>query len=299
MRRQRVREEWVAASQNQVAPAQAEPIGVLLPRLERAVERLRANGLTLHPASRLPRIVELLRTRPPAHVEDPDIGHRTMASIEGPALADILQHLDTFAALPGWRLHFDELLSGQFVPVSEGADPARAKQLELWVAARALSEGAQVELSNPDVLIRDAEGEFVVEAKRPVSGNNLQANIEKATRQVLRSGRTGIIALDVSRLLGLHNTILPVDSYDEAREYLHQRVAELSARGEFRRWVRRLDPSRYVKALFAVVFTATILRGTGGIMTMRSLVGGPVDPWDLDGKRLFERAIGSSMRVMR
>lgn len=293
------RNEWAADSRNQPLPPPPEPIEDLLPRLERGLSCLQANGVRVNPSSRLPRMVALLRSRPPADVEDPEIADRTTAAIEGPALADIFQHLDAFIALPGWRPHFEDLLSGQFVPLSEGPDPARAKQLELWVAARALSTGAQIELSNPDVLLRDELGEFVVEAKRLVSQNRVQANIEKATDQVLDSGRQGVIALDVSRLLGLHDGILHVDTYEQARDDIYHRVAALSAQGEFRRWIRRRDPGGQVKALFAVVFTATILRETHGIMTMRSIIGGPIDPWDLKGKRLFERVAGNRARVVR
>lgn len=240
--------------------------------------------------------LDLLRSRPAAEVVDLDIGRRAIAAVEGAVLADIFDQFEGLQRSPQWKVHFNDVLSGQLVPPDEG-DQARAKQLELWLAARALGAGARVQLSNPDLLFEDEHGTFVVEAKRVLSASGLQRNIEKAVDQILQSAHPGIIALDVSRLLNLDHAVLPVTDLADGHRELTAQVAHLARHGDFAKWVQARDPQRRVRAMFAVIFTGFMNVDTGAITGVRKMIADAVHEGPTDGRVLFERLVGMPVRT--
>jgi hypothetical protein len=249
----------------------------------------------LKPGSRVAQYIELLQTMPRTIAPDPEIGRRAMALTEGAVIGDIFEQLAVFQRSPNWRHHFELLMDGHFWPDGED-DRARAKQLELWLAARAARAGLGVELGNPDVLLTDAEGSFVVEAKRAQNSKKLERHIKKGVEQILDSGHPGIVALDVSRLLDLHMCAVSANSYEEADQIIYGRIKSLTSNGEFQKWVRQKDPHGKVLAMLSTVFTAVIFNQTAGIVALRKIVGGPVDPWDPRGMELFRRLVGRLAR---
>lgn len=69
---------------------------------------------------------------------------------------------------------------------------------EVEVAAR-LRHTGEVRFAEPDIVVREPEGEYVVACKRPRSADRIASAARRAAAQIVKSGRTGVvlIGLDV------------------------------------------------------------------------------------------------------
>lgn len=97
-----------------------------------------------------------------------------------------------------WQTHLGTLLSGNHPDVGSKSSAAWDFQFEAYVAAVVQLSGYQVNFSEPDIIVCDELGTFGIAAKRPRNENGIKRNLEKAVKQINKSGLEGFIALDCS-----------------------------------------------------------------------------------------------------
>lgn len=168
----------------------AKKVGELISYIE-------GSGLSVHPGSRL-RVYEGV-------FEDCWSSASQDCPTESVALRESMQFLHIARLL---RTHDSTLLRDKLSSALGGApiaaddangSKARSDQAELYLAALLLTCGLTVELAEPDLVVTVRDGTTVpVAIKRPRSEQKVQSNLRKAARQIDRSGRPGIIALDLS-----------------------------------------------------------------------------------------------------
>src|SRR5205814_2317636 len=102
------------------------------------------------------------------------------------------------------------LLAGPELPSEEdqASNQARNIQFELWLAGTLWQVGVQVELAEPDIRCKLAEGTVLFACKRLFSVKKLIRRINEATEQLRRSldhvpqaASWGFIAISLSRVM--------------------------------------------------------------------------------------------------
>lgn len=114
-----------------------------------------------------------------------------------------------------WRAQLCELASG--VPYASDELPMaspRDKQFECFVAAVAELSGYQVAFSEPDLHLDWQSDRCCIAAKRPRSAEAVAKNCKKGSKQVVKAGLPGFVALDLS--LVLHRGACPFATAAEA-----------------------------------------------------------------------------------
>lgn len=97
--------------------------------------------------------------------------------------------------------------------------PGRDKQFELYLAARFKMAQISTTREEPDLLCRIDDYEFTVAAKRIKSRNQLFKRIKEAAKQIIKSKKPGLIAIDISPLQSEYyspHKILELDNFKKA-----------------------------------------------------------------------------------
>jgi hypothetical protein len=111
-----------------------------------------------------------------------------------------------------WQSHLKKLVAGTHPDTNSKNAPVWNFQYEMFLAAVIQLSGYEVALAEPDILVKDARRIVGIAAKRPHSLNNLSNNLKKGARQIRMSGLDGLVALDVSLIVG-QNSCLIGDSH--------------------------------------------------------------------------------------
>lgn len=140
------------------------------------------------------------------------------------------------------------VLTGPNVPDDEtdGSIVARSTQFELFVGGWLAAGGIRVRLAEPDLLM-EFNGEWIgVAAKRVKSRKKLVQRTKDAVKQVEGTTETGMVALNVDRLLG--NVKLSRDSQARGAQF-EAEVPELAAALTF------VESRPRIKALLVLGFS--------------------------------------------
>ena len=109
-----------------------------------------------------------------------------------------------------WREQLQKLASGPTFGTDETkAVSPRDSQFECFLAAVAARGGYEVTFAEPDVFLKYEDLSFGIAAKRLRSLSSLEKNCRKAARQITKSGRPGVIALDLTHPLHLGRCLTP------------------------------------------------------------------------------------------
>jgi hypothetical protein len=186
---------------------------VLRDRGQALIANLEAIGIRVPGASRLREYVNVLakalsyetRRRPTS--AELAVLHRLYVELE--EFETIYDCLGKDPEVVGWQRCAERALCGSILPRTDTNTAARNIQFELIVAAFMRSAGIEVTIDEPDVRARDEDGEFAVAVKRVRSASKVAYRLKEARNQILRSGRPGIIAVDLSSVINPADT--PVD----------------------------------------------------------------------------------------
>lgn len=151
-------------------------------------------------------------------------------------LGDLAAKINRAAQTPDFnqiRPHLAKMVEGSILMNGENkvTDDAGNKNSELYVGCLALGAGCEIELEdpvksgggrNPDVLLkyRGKEWSIAVKTSHSASPQTMFDSIRKAVQQIERSGRPGIVFINVKNLLDRKSLIdqSPFSSIDEATE---------------------------------------------------------------------------------
>jgi hypothetical protein len=119
------------------------------------------------------------------------------------------------AETPTLIFKLKKVLKGSWTPSQESSNSsdARNTMFELALASELKLRGVHVELGEPDLVIDFAEGQYVVECKRPFKETSVRANVKDAKIQLrtnLKPGQHGVIAISLTRIVNPGNTMLSV-----------------------------------------------------------------------------------------
>jgi hypothetical protein len=102
-----------------------------------------------------------------------------------------------------WKSHLRKLASGTHPHVNSKSNAAWNFQYEMFLAAVMQLSGYEITIAEPDVVVKDAARTIGIAAKRPQSLRNLVNNVKKGASQIRNAGFDGLVALDVSLIIGL------------------------------------------------------------------------------------------------
>jgi hypothetical protein len=168
------------------------------------VDLMRAAGVRVPPSGRLKRYLKLLETmcavtpdtRLPKSFNLQEL-HRAMLELD--ELGFITRQLSKAPEVAGWVQLMNAAMAGRMRPSDErNHNRARDIQFELHTAAMFRLGGYQVTLEEPDVVVGTSWGQIGLAAKRPRSPANLDNLFKDADEQIERSGRQGIVVIDIS-----------------------------------------------------------------------------------------------------
>ncbi len=98
-----------------------------------------------------------------------------------------------------WHAQLKTLISGHpFPDCTSQQSSARDFQFECYLGAVCALSGYKVRFDEPDVVVEDGSCIFGLAAKRPRNLRKIEANCRKAVHQIECSGRSGLVALDLS-----------------------------------------------------------------------------------------------------
>lgn len=168
------------------------------------VDLMRASGVRIPPSGRLQRYLKHLATmrdvkpdtRLPKSFNLEEL-HRAMLELD--ELAFIARQLSKPPEVEGWVRLMNQAMAGRMRPSDErNHNRARDIQFELHTAAMFRLGGYDVALEEPDVVVDTSRGQIGIAAKRPRSVANLDNVLKDADDQIARSGRQGIVVVDIS-----------------------------------------------------------------------------------------------------
>lgn len=185
---------------------------------------------------------------------------------------------------PALKEKMQRALSGPIAPLSEQPknSVARNAMFELSLAADWKNGGADVQLGEPDIILRLTEALFHVECKRPFYESTVWPNIDEAAHQVAKElNKTGnekafgIVAISLSRVFTQGDLVCFADQ-DEGREFVN---ATLQSLIDEHREEWGLDGSKeFHEQIVAVMFHLAV-------------------PWDMNGERLIHTAMSNFVKV--
>jgi hypothetical protein len=132
-------------------------------------------------------------------------------SIELSQLDIILRAAKDAPTLATWQDHLGVLISGTHPDVISKFSPSWDFQFEALVAGVAQLSGYAVEFEEPDIVVTEGNVCFGIAAKRPRNQNGVRRNIHKAAKQISKTNRDGIIALDCTAILATDRAITTTD----------------------------------------------------------------------------------------
>jgi hypothetical protein len=86
-------------------------------------------------------------------------------------------------------------------PIRHHRCPRASIHFREYAAAIQLA-GYAVTLAEPDIVVKDARRTVGIAAKRPHSLANLSNNLKKGAQQIQKAGLRGLVALDLSLIVG-------------------------------------------------------------------------------------------------
>lgn len=126
--------------------------------------------------------------------------HRALLDVTDLSL--IAEQFATATPVKGFRYAADRAMKGgRLLADEKNQSSARDFQFELFIGAIFKRGGYDVSFEEPDVIVRGSFGDVVIAAKRPRSMDNLLRLFEDADEQIDRSGKPGLIAVDISFLI--------------------------------------------------------------------------------------------------
>lgn len=134
--------------------------------------------------------------------------HRALLDVA--ELSLIAEQFATAMPVNGFRYAADRAMKGgKLFGDEKNHSPGRDFQFELFIGAIFRRGGYNVWFEEPDVIVRGDFGDVVVAVKRPRSTDNLPRLFDDADDQIGRSGKLGLIAVDISFLLMPNDLHLP------------------------------------------------------------------------------------------
>lgn len=199
--------------------------------LEYIEQVLQEKGIPIKPGSRFynyKRILDDFRLASErGNVEGLDFNLILQAKFEIYVIELAISELPRDPEVKGWLQKVKLVLSGQNFPQPAPAHTfARDHQFELLVAALSRRAGYTISLSEPDVVINHPQSAFGIAAKRLKSWKQIPRHLKKARDQIVKSGRDGIIALDITPLYNPNNYILDVTAPSQATDKVEQTAEE-------------------------------------------------------------------------
>ncbi len=134
--------------------------------------------------------------------------HRALLDVT--ELSLIADQFATATPVNGFRYAANRAMKGgKLLGDEKNQSSARDFQFELFIGAIFKRGGYDVSFEDPDVIVRGSFGDVGIAAKRPRSMDNLPRLFEDADDQIDRSGKLGLIALDISFLIMPNDLHLP------------------------------------------------------------------------------------------
>ena len=188
-----------------------ERLPQLASRVDAAIARVAALGVTVHSGSRFPLISRLLRTTSAAGRYPNDRG---ALEVVGESIRDAQEFIEISAALPSTPVAsvvetLRRAIKGGLTD-SQSIGPHLRAQTELWVGAMMSGEGHRTGVldrhasgeKNPDYILENGTLRYGVEVKRP-NGSLDAANIVKKAASQIRSPafHGGVLVIDLTDCL--------------------------------------------------------------------------------------------------
>lgn len=134
--------------------------------------------------------------------------HRALLDVT--ELSLIAEQFATATPVKGFGYAADRAMKGgKLLGDEKNHSPGRDFQFELFIGAIFKRGGYDVWFEEPDVIVRGDFGDVVIAAKRPRSTDNLPKLFEDADDQIDRSGKPGLVAVDISFLIMPNDLHLP------------------------------------------------------------------------------------------
>jgi len=196
-----------------------------------------------------------------------------------PGLFEAMEMFEIMRAFQGHssealKAELSRALRGPISPFEEQTknSGARNSMFELLIASDWKNGGADVELGEPDVLLRLLDKRFLVECKRPFYEHSVRKNIEEAAsglRQELESpcnkDAYGIVAISLNRVINPHNLVCFAPQ-EQGVQAIEQALDE-TIQGHWFDW-RVREFANFHHRVVAVMFHFSV-------------------PWDIRGERLI------------
>jgi hypothetical protein len=136
--------------------------------------------------------------------------HLLHTSVELSQLGTILRAARAAPNLSIWRSHLEKLISGTHPETPSKLSASWDFQFEALVAGVAQLSGYEIEFDEPDIVVKDGNITFGIAAKRPRTAAGIRRNLRKAAKQISKSNRDGMIALDCSVILATDRAITTI-----------------------------------------------------------------------------------------
>ena len=166
---------------------------------EYVVERLADFGVRINPASRIGRMLQILRRPEIIEPDDSDYSIVLESIRDMYQLRLIVDTMDSHRESHEFRVAADLLRKDTALPQDAHKNtPGRNHQFQLYVAALCTNAGLPTRHEEPDVTCDVKGTTFGIAAKRLKTIAALDENIRDAAEQIRRAGIPGIIALDLT-----------------------------------------------------------------------------------------------------
>lgn len=175
----------------------------LAQRADQVIERCGRLGVRVHRSSRFTEYYSTLGAIAARHPRVPsarDLSLCHQAVCEVGDLAAILDSVERTHEPGPWLRKLAIAVNGPPLIEDEKASIARDIQFELMIASLAEAGGLDVHLAEPDLVIEQGGQRIGIAAKRITSEAQVPKRLREATKQITRSGESGLISLDLSLL---------------------------------------------------------------------------------------------------
>jgi hypothetical protein len=210
-------------------------------RLHEILEQLQGDGLRLNLASRFPRYLAMIREfvdagQPYTKYSESQRRELSVALCESGELLDALELLVAKPITQGFMPVLRKAVTAPLVPSEGDADAARAAQFELVVAAACRKTGKWPVIEEPDIRVQVKKRKVAIAAKRLVSVAALEKRVKEARDQICRAigddkTQVGIIAIDLTPVMGLDSKTTVVSGRRELLEMLRKTAIEIAHLG--------------------------------------------------------------------
>ncbi len=206
------------------------------------IGQVQALGLNPHPTSRLMRMHDVLNSGF-VPFDDPRFSTALEAVRDLQQLGFVFDQLQTHRENDKFRALVKKTLKDSVLPQNDREQSVgRNSQFHLYLAAVCQNAGLHpVTYNEPDVSCTIDGREFSIAAKRIKSLDQLNRHIKKAADQILRAGRPGIIAIELSLAWNPRN--MPIISRLQSQLYVTTSVLKATQlfdrhHTDIYRWVR-------------------------------------------------------------